>query len=134
MVTSRVPPTWVDRLGGVASAACAVHCLALSAVPALIPMLGLGVLSHEAFEWAFSSVALGLALVAAVLGYRVHRTPWVLAGFGVGMLVLLMGRVGEALELYGGGGLLAVFGGALLVVSHVASARRTVACSGACST
>lgn len=119
---------WMDRVGGVASATCAVHCLALGFAPALLSVLGLGALAHEAFEWVFFGTAVVLAVLAATLGYRVHRTRWVLAGFGAGLLVLLAGRLGEALALYEGGAGLAILGGTLLVGSHLASLRRLRMC------
>ena len=43
-----------DRMGGVASATCALHCLVLSVTPALVTLLGLEFLAQEVFEWASS--------------------------------------------------------------------------------
>lgn len=123
---------WMDRLGGVASAACAAHCLLLSLAPSLVSMLGIELLANELFEWGFFALAVGFALAAALIGYRVHRTGWILAGFGVGLLVLLAGRLGEALALYEGGGVIAVIGGALLASCHVASLRRSRPCTSEC--
>ncbi len=116
--------TWTDRLGSVASTACAAHCFVLAVVPSLISALGLTVLAHEAFEWGFFALAISFALVAAVVGYQSHRTRWLMAGFGVGILVLTAGRLGEALALYEGGAALAVIGGSILVVSHLLSLRQ----------
>ena len=82
----------------------------------------------------FFAAAVTLAAIAAALGYRVHRNAWVLAGFGLGGLVLVAGRLGEALGLYEGAAGLAVAGGLMLVASHVFSAKRTRACQGACCT
>lgn len=119
---------WMDRFGGVASATCATHCLVMAFAPALVAVTGLGFLANEAFEWAFFSSAIGFAGAAAWLGYRSHRTPWVVAGFGLGMVVLITGRLAEALKLFEGGAILAITGGALLVASHVGSATRTRTC------
>ena len=116
---------WTDRFGSAASATCAVHCVLLAMAPSLLPVLGLSALPHEIFEWVFFSLAIGLALLAAVLGYRSHRTWWLLAGFGIGSLVLLAGRLGEAMALYEGGALVAILGGSVLVVSHILSLRRS---------
>ncbi|MCP4916121.1 MAG: MerC domain-containing protein [Proteobacteria bacterium] len=112
---------WVDRLGGVASATCALHCLAMTLAPAVL-------LSGEAFEWGFYALAIAFAGVACVLGYRAHRDRRVVLGFGVGTLVLTSGRFGEMLGLHETGVALAVAGGAVLVASHVWSLRRTRAC------
>ena len=125
---------WTDRLGGLASAACAVHCLIMGFAPALISAAGLEFLANEAFEWVFFAAAIAFAAAAALIGFRIHRTPWVLAGFGLGMLVLLAGRMGEALELYEGGGIVVIIGGMLLVGVHVTSTMRIRACQEACAT
>ena len=117
-------PVWLDRFGSVASATCAVHCAVMSVAPAVVSLLGLGVLAHEAFEWGFFVTAVSFAFAAALLGYRTHRSGWVLLGFAAGVVVLSLGRLGEALELHEGGVILAGVGGGLLVASHLASARQ----------
>ena len=117
-------PFWMDRLGSVASATCAAHCLLFAALPSLISLLGLHFLAHEAFEWGFFILAVSFALAAGVGGYRNHRNVWLFGGFAVGILVLITGRLGEALELYEGGGFVAIAGGSILVASHLTSLRR----------
>lgn len=128
MSRAGVSSSWFDRLGSVASATFAVHCMTLSLAPALVSVLGLGILANELFEWGFFVAAVGFAIVAAVLGYRTHRTAWVIGGFAFGILVLAVGRFGEAFGLIEGGVGLAVLGGGVLVASHLASLRRTHAC------
>jgi hypothetical protein len=123
----------MDRLGGLASAACAMHCLTMAFAPALISLVGLGFLADESFEWGLFVTAVGFAFAAAIFGYRVHRTWWVPAGFGIGILVLMAGRLGEAMQLYEGGAIVAITGGSLLLTTHVASAVRTRACREACA-
>ena len=115
---------WMDRLGSVASATCAAHCLLFAALPSLISLLGLHFLAHEAFEWGFFVLAVSFAIAAGMSGYRTHRNVWLFAGFGVGVLVLIAGRLGEALALYEGGGFVAILGGSILVASHLMSLRR----------
>ncbi|MEM1414225.1 MAG: MerC family mercury resistance protein [Myxococcota bacterium] len=118
----------LDQLGGVASATCALHCVVMSFAPALLPLLGLGVLAGEAFEWGFFALAVVVALAAAALG---SREPKVLAGFAAGIGVLLAGRLGEAFGLVEGPAL-PILGGTILVATHVLSARRTLACREPC--
>ncbi len=125
---------WIDRTGSVASATCAAHCLLLSAAPALLSLLGLEFLRNEALEWGLFAVALSVAALAAGLGYRVHHNLWVLGSFATGIAVLVAGRLGEALELYEGAGLLAILGGVLLVVSHFRNIGSIRACKAACCT
>ena len=73
-------------------------------------------------------------MLAAAGARFFSRRVGVLAGFGLGILVLVAGRLGEALELYEGGAILAITGGSLLVAAHVASTMRTRACQEACAT
>lgn len=119
---------WLDRLGTVASAACAVHCGVLALAPALLPLLGLGFLHDESAEWAFVAAAVVFAAVAGALGHRTHGAWSVSLGFLFGMLALVGARVGEELGLEGGF-VLAGVGGAALVVSHLFNLRRCRACA-----
>jgi len=123
---------WLDRLGGVASMACAVHCGLLAFAPAVVTLVGLDMLAGEAFEWAFFASALCFAAVAATVGYRAHRTSWVPLGFTLGALMLIIARLAEAWALFEGGALLAVCGGAILVAFHIANTLRMRACQQAC--
>lgn len=115
---------WPDRFGGLASAVCAVHCLLLAFLPSVLPLLGLGFLANETYEWVFFVAAVSMAALAAVFGYRAHRTPWVVVGLALGTLVLVTGRLGEALALFEGGSVVSIAGGALLCATHIASLAR----------
>ena len=99
---------------------------------AAIALLGVEFLANEAVEWGLFLAASIFAVTAAFLGYRVHRSTSVLAGFGVGLATLSAARLGEAMHLFEGTLVFAVLGGAILVASHVVSARRTKACSKPC--
>ena len=120
--------TWFDRLGGTASGLCAVHCAATGALPMFAAAVGAEL--NETLEWGFFGIAIVLALFAAVSAYRVHASPAVLAGFGVGVATLGLGRAAEALSLFEGGGVLSIVGGLILVAAHVYSLRchRDCAC------
>lgn len=126
-------PVILDRMGSLASASCALHCLTLSIAPAIVAVLGLDFLANEAVEWGLFGAAVGFALLAAGLGYRVHRNRRVLGGFGVGLALLGAARLGEAMALFEGTLVLAVLGGAVLVTSHVMSSRCTRACREGCA-
>jgi len=125
-------PFWLDRAGSVASLTCATHCLLLSLAPAILPLVGLGMLADESYEWVFFSSAIAFALTAALTGYRVHRTLWVVGSFGAGMTLLAAGRLSEVFELHEGGAALAISGGVVLAGSHLASVSRQRACQAAC--
>ncbi len=124
--------TALDRLGSVASASCALHCLTLSLAPAVVGLLGVEFLANEAMEWGLFGTAVVVAVVAAILGFRVHRDRRVLGGFALGLASLCAARLGEALDLFGGTLVLAVLGGGVLVASHLTSARKLRACAAAC--
>ena len=122
----------LDRMGSIASAACALHCLVLTVAPAAVAVLGLELLREEAFEWGFFIAAAAFALLAAGLGFRQHRDARVLGAFGGGLALLTAARLGEALGLFGGTVVLAVLGGATLVASHWMNTARRRACTQDC--
>jgi hypothetical protein len=85
----------VDKLGIVASTACAVHCGVSAFVPALLGALGVGaLLGHEA-EWVFTLVAVAFASIALWLGFRRHRSRRVASILLTGIFGLLAARVIE---------------------------------------
>lgn len=118
-----------DRLGSVASASCALHCLTMALAPAVVTLLGVEFLANEAVEWTLYGAAVVFALVAAAVGFRVHRSLPVLGGFGLGLAVLSAARLAEAFHLFEGTLVLAVLGGGVLVGTHIFSARRLRSCS-----
>lgn len=123
---------WLDRLGGVASMGCALHCALMAFAPALVTVLSLEALKDEAFEWGFFLAAISFAALAGGLGYRSHRVAWIPMGFLGGIALLTTARLSEALSLFEGGGALAVAGGALLVTLHVVNGVKSKAAHVAC--
>ena len=91
--------------------------------PTVVSAVGLGIFAGEIFEWGFFTTAMAMAATAAFIAVRSHGDRRVLVGFGVGMLVLSAGRVSEMVGLHGGF-VLAMSGGGLLVLSHLASIRQ----------
>lgn len=112
---------WIDRLGGLASLTCAIHCAVLAFAPAVIALLGMEILASEAFEWVFLSAAVLFAAVAAFVGFRAHRSPWILIGFGAGVTLLICARMVEMFSLFEGGSIIAILGGGVLVGFHMAN-------------
>jgi uncharacterized membrane protein (UPF0136 family) len=123
---------WIDRIGGLASVTCAVHCGIFSFAPALVAVLGIEALAHEGFEWGFFVTAISFALLAGVWGYRTHGSIRVVAGFVLGALLLSAARLGEAFELFEGGAVLAVCGGFILLGGHVANTLELRSCREEC--
>ncbi len=82
----------LDRLGALASGLCAVHCLMVAFLPALLSTLGAGVLLSGRAEWVFTWVAALIALGAAYLGFRRHRSRAALTLFAFGIAGLFLSR------------------------------------------
>ena len=113
----------LDRLGTIASSVCALHCVLCSLAPALLTLLGLGVLvSHEA-EWGFTFVAALLAIAAAIKGYCPCGSWKVPAMLLTGVVVLFIARFNEALGMGIPEVFITVVGGSILVGGHLANLR-----------
>jgi hypothetical protein len=111
-----------DRLGTLASGACALHCVLSASLPEAIAALGLGALLGHELEWGFTFAALAFAAAALILGWRKHRSGAVVAFLGGGILALLLARL-----LEGAGEIacisLSMLGGTLLVSGHLSNIR-----------
>ena len=62
-----------DTTGACLSVACAVHCLAMPLLVAVLPLIGLGFLANERAELFLILVAIGLAVGSLAWGARHHR-------------------------------------------------------------
>lgn len=123
----------LDRLGGIASSTCALHCITLSIAPAVVALIDLEFLRSEALEWGFFASAMLLGLLASALSFRAHQNTRILAGFGIGLGLLLAGRLGEAFHLFPGAGVVAIVGGLTLAGAHLQSLRHTRQCAADCA-
>jgi len=83
--------TLVDRVGATASMLCAVHCVLLPFVLALLPLIGLEFLAGPTFERVFVACAAALASASILTAYRRHRKPHALFLMVPGILLLLFG-------------------------------------------
>lgn len=90
----KINESTLDRLGMLASLACAVECVALPVILAATPLAGLSMLAGERWEWAFVVAALGIGLLSLCHGYiKHHRRRRVLALFSVGISLMLLTRL-----------------------------------------
>lgn len=113
----------VDRLGALASSACAAHCVISAFLPQALAAVGLGILlGHEA-EWGLTLVALCFAAAALYLGWRKHHSALVATTLGLGSVALLLARVLEDSIAEPAGIALSVLAGAALVFGHFSSIR-----------
>ena len=115
---------WVDKLGSVGAALCAVHCALLPFALALLPVLGLGILASPAFEIGFVGFATFLASASLWHGYRHHRAYHAFLLLVPGLVALWAGilvpvlhheRVLHAIAMS--------IGGALVALAHLANMR-----------
>lgn len=81
----------VDRVGATASLLCAVHCMLLPFVLALLPLIGLGFLAGHTFERIFVACAAALASASLLAAYRHHRHPQALFLMVPGIVLLVFG-------------------------------------------
>jgi hypothetical protein len=120
--SARSFPQPIDRLGTLASGACAVHCVLSAILPEAIAAVGLGALLGHELEWGFTFAALVFAAAALILGWRKHRSGPVVALLSGGIVALLLARL-----LEGAGEIacisLSILGGTLLVTGHLGNIR-----------
>lgn len=81
----------VDRIGATASLLCAVHCMLLPFVLALLPLIGLEFLAGHTFERIFVVCAAVLASASLLVAYRRHRHPHALFLMVPGIVLLVFG-------------------------------------------
>lgn len=111
--------TLVDRVGATASMLCAVHCVLLPFVLALLPLLGLEFLAGHTFERVFVACAAALASGSILTGYWRHRRPQALFLMVPGIVLLVFG-IAISLDVHVVIHTVSVVSGGLLVASaHV---------------
>lgn len=122
------PPPLLDRLGVVASTACAVHCVATALLPAALAALGLSALGGHEAEWVFTSLAVLVATSALVMGWRRRASPAAALALGAGIVGLISSRFLEESGGHGVGIAVGLASGALLVLGHVLNLRAPSKC------
>lgn len=64
----------VDTTGACLSVACAIHCLSMPLLIAVLPLIGLGFFATERAELVLISGAIALAIGSLAWGVRHHRS------------------------------------------------------------
>jgi hypothetical protein len=123
-----------DKIGAVASAICAVHCLITGVALGLLSVIGLGFIGSVPAEIAFISIAVLVGGWAIFHGVKRHHS-WLPAGiFVLGLLFVAIShfvfphhhRVGAA---SGWGTVFSVLGGLCLVSFHLVNLKMQKGCS-----
>jgi hypothetical protein len=87
----------LERVTGFLSAACAIHCLLMPLVVALLPLVGTsGLVLGGTTELLLSALVLVSGTASLVLGYRRHRDGRIAAFIGGCLLLYLIGHAHEA--------------------------------------
>jgi intracellular septation protein A len=82
-------PLNLDRVGAVASAICAVHCVLTGVALGLLSFLGVGFLGHSMVDKFFLGVAVVVGSTALLMGFRKHKKWQPAILFVVGLSLLL---------------------------------------------
>lgn len=109
----------VDRVGATASLLCAVHCVLLPFVLALLPLIGLKFLAGTTFERIFVICAATLASGSILTGWRRHRKPHALYVTVPAIVLLLFGVAVDLQAHVVIHTICEVSGGVLLASAHI---------------
>lgn len=113
----------VDRFGATASFLCAVHCAVLPLVLAVLPALGLAFLADHAYERAFITFAVVLALSSLAVGFRRHRQFHAFWFLIPGVVLLIVGIFIDLNHTTTLHAVLVSIGGTLVASSHLINLR-----------
>jgi hypothetical protein len=109
-----------DFLGDGLSLLCLVHCLALPFLIAFAPVLLRELPGDDVTHRSLAVVIGFVGFLAFRSGYKVHRRRWLLGLFLLGLLLVSAAAVlGEAVLTGYGEAAITVFGGLMLVTSHL---------------
>lgn len=116
---------FVDTTGVCLSFTCAIHCLAMPLLVAVLPLLGLGFLVSERAEVVLIIGAVGLAIASLAWGVRHHRSWRALL-----ILIVALAFLGTAHTFAEGNFemILHGVGGILLAASHLANRHLCKTC------
>jgi len=126
--------TALDRIGSFASSACAVHCGVCAVAPGILATLGISWLAGHKTEWAFTMIAVSIALVAMVSAWRSHRSHLALSLLSIGAVGLMLSRGVEEGGSHAWGAGIGVASGLVLLAGHLANLRVARANRAGCQT
>ena len=90
----------LDRVGMVASGACAVHCAITPFVVILLPFGGITLTGGSALETLFVMVSVLLGTASARIGLRLHNSPKPVVMVLLGGLMIASGRLASCASVW----------------------------------
>lgn len=119
----------LDRVGTIASLACAVHCALMPFLLAILPAALGASLASDAVEWGLFGASAFLGLACMHRGGKLHRRGMTKGVFAVGLTMLAFGRVSEE-RGWGHWGVAAlVLGGVTVATAHALNGRLCRVCA-----
>lgn len=112
---------WLDRGAVGLSLLCLVHCLALPLVIMALPAVGALVPPRWWVHPAIFALAVPMAAIALIRGWRDHRDPRPIILGGLGLALLGLGLF--AAEASAGDVVLTVLGGSVIAFAHLLNWR-----------
>lgn len=82
----------LDRIGVVASVACAIHCMVAPLLMLALPVTG-SIWSHWSVHWILALLVLPLACWVIFCGYRKHGRRLTLVAAGLGSALIVAGLI-----------------------------------------
>ncbi len=84
----------LDSIGMTASTLCAIHCAVVPILLTLLPLVGLGFLANQLFEWGMIVLALLLGVSSIFLSYfRTHHRIVPLLLLVAGFVLIIAGHI-----------------------------------------
>jgi MerC mercury resistance protein len=116
----------VDRIGMIASTLCAIHCAVVPVLLTSLPLIGLGFLANQWFEWGMILFALIVGIGSLAWSFlHTHRRPAPLILFIAGFVYVVSGH----LWLHGWKEAIVVpLGGLSIVTAHFINRRYCCNC------
>lgn len=129
--TFKLKSIW-DKTGAVFSWICAVHCLTLPFLTAVLPVIGLSFLANEFAEYALIGISVLIALFSLIPAYfNEHGKMRTLLLFAAGIsFIFFADKLFE--ENFTGKIIFVFIGAGLITVSHIINRRLCQSCKKCC--
>lgn len=116
---------FLDRFAMMLSGICMIHCLVTPLLVALLPILGIALLSDREFHWLLLVLVLPASIWALASGCRRHRR-FTIAVIGVTGLVILVSIGIAGHQIFGEDGerFVTSIGSATVAIAHLMNYRQ----------